>query len=144
MAFLRHANPDISYQKINALKEQALRLMVCLLIQGDVAPVLTSITNLLSKSGSELDASLVRYFVGGVVDAVVPPFSPVFVRLFSSLLKASRTIDAVRSAYFAPDSKKKLGAVLHAFKTTKRSNGTVLSGDDAVLVSSLLTTYQIE
>jgi TH1 protein/WW domain len=155
LAFLRHANQDISYQKINALKEQALRLMIFLLLKGDVAPVLTSITQRLTKTGgtSDLDASLVRYFVGGVLDVVGSPYSPVFIRLFSTLLKAPRTVDAVRSTYFAKESKHKLFSMLQAFQKTisKAGDALAITGkiettntEDISLVESLLSTYQVE
>jgi TH1 protein len=145
VTFLRHSNPDISYQKVNSLKEQALRILLCLLVEGDVVPVLSSVTSRLSNTGtSELDASLVRYFVGSILEVVRPPYSPVFLRLFGQLLHTPKTIDAVRSTYFANDSRKKLEGLLQSLKLTKVSEGKLLEKGDNELVTSLLATYQIE
>jgi len=74
LAFLWHLNSEITYQKLNAIKEQSLRLLIFLLISGAVNPVVGAITSRLQdKTNSELDPSLIQYFVGGIAEVVHPP-----------------------------------------------------------------------
>lgn len=145
LSFLRHANADVSYQKVNSIKECSLRLLIFLLVQGDVVPVLSSLLVRLQQVGSsELDASLIRYFVGGVLEVVQQPVSPVFVRTFGSLLNAPKVVDAVRSSYFAEASRNRLVALLRGFKGVRSRAGLPAGNLDESLVSTLLATYQVE
>lgn len=145
LAFLRHSNPDISYQKVNSIKECSLRLLIFLLIKGDVVPVLSSVLNRIQQVGtSELDASLIRYLVGGVLEVVQPPLSPLFVRMFGRLLNASKVVDAVRSSYFAEMNRKRLAALLSTFKDVRLHDGAPLSEEDGSLVNLLHATYQLD
>jgi TH1 protein/WW domain len=144
LAFLRHSNSDISYQKLSSIKESSIRLLIFLLIKGDVIPVLSSLSIRLQQVGSsELDASLVRYFVGGVLEVVQPPVSPVFVRMFGGLLNVPKVVDAVRSSYFVETNRKRLVALLSAFKCVRLHDGSPLGKEDGSLVSSLLASYQV-
>jgi hypothetical protein len=145
LAFLKHSNSDISYQKVAEIREQSLRLLLHLLVKGEVTSVLGKITSRLKQQGSALmDASLVRYFVGGVVEVVRGPASIVFVRSFGALLKAPKCVDAVRTQYFGEPHRQRLVDLLTSFKDLRSSGGAKLASDDASLIASLLTTYQIE
>lgn len=145
LAFLRHSNPDISYQKVNAIKEQSLRLMIFLILKGEVASVLNAAASRLQQSGSsELDASLVRYFVGGILDVVRPPVSLAFVRAFGTLLKIPRCLDAVRSTYFGEVQREQLSSLLSSFNNVKAGGGADLNKDDTAFVSSLVAAYQVD
>ena len=145
LAFLRHSNSDVSYIKVNLIKECSLRLLIFLLIKGDVVPVFSNITmRLKSKSGtSELDASLVRYFVAGVLEVVKPPVSPVFVRMFGGMLKEPRAVDAVKNNYFAAANRQRLERLLLSFKDVRLYDGSPLEKEDEFLVPSLLALYQV-
>jgi hypothetical protein len=120
LAFLKHSNPDISYQKVNAIKEQSLRLLIFLISKGDVVAVFSAIaTRLHDQTNSDLDASLIRFFMGGVLEIVQPPVSLIFVRSFSAVLECARCLDAVRSSYFGEPHKSRLVGLLSSFKTIK-------------------------
>jgi hypothetical protein len=145
LQFLKHTNRDVSYQKMNAIKEQSLRLLIHLLMQGEGAAVLNAITSRLQQpSSSELDASLIRYFVAGVLEAIRPPVSCSFVRLFARLLLAPLCIDAVRSTYFQTEHRARLVQLVLAFPMVRTLNGKTLEGEDLAIVNSLMATYQIK
>ena len=138
LAFLRHSNPDVSYQKVTAIKEQSLRVLIFLVIHGEVVPVMDSVASRLEHSGaSELDASLVRYFVTGLLQVIQPPVSLTFVRAFGKLLLTSRCTDAVKSPYFT--EKEKLAALLSAFADQRTSPGW--NSTDASQLTKIQSTY---
>lgn len=144
-AFLKHSNSDISYQKVSAIKEQALRLMLFLLAEGEVTLVLGSLASRLRQQGtSELDASLIRYFVAGMLEIVRPPVSFVFVRSLDNLLRTPKCLDACRSAYFVEPHRERLVKLLKSFQIIKARGAKPISSEDAALVASLLAAYQIE
>ena len=145
LAFLRQdANPDISYQKVNAIKECSLRLLIFLLTKGDIVPVFANMSMRLKKSGAaELDTSLIRYFVAGVLEVVKPPVSPVFVRMFGGLLKEAKAVEAVKSTYFGAINRERLTNLLKSFKDVRLFDGSPLPKTDELLVSSVLALYQI-
>jgi hypothetical protein len=140
LAFLRHSNRDISYQKITAIREQSLRLLIVLVVQGQFVPVMESIAKRLQqeRGDSDLDASLVRYFVSGVLEVVRSPVSKSFARSLGGILLAPRCIDAIRSSYFKEESRTQLRTLLIALKEMH------LSGKDGSLVNTLLKSYGIE
>jgi TH1 protein/WW domain len=146
LAFLRHTNSDVSYQKVNSIKECGLRLLIFLLLQGDVVAVLSSLTQRVQQNGSsELDASLIRYFVGGVLDVVQPPVSPMFIRMFGLFLISPNVIDAVRSTYFAESNRTRLLALVNAFyESNPVRSRTETAQDEEMrsLVSTLISTYR--
>lgn len=141
LTFLGHSNPDISYQKINAIKECALRLILFLLMKGEVIPVLTSFVKRLRRN-SDLDASLIRYFVTGALQIVRPPVSPVFVRLFGQLLEINRVCDALRTSYVKAEQQKQLVDLLNGFASTKLHDGSELPQQDVKMVQSLQEMYR--
>lgn len=145
LAFLKHSNSDMSYQKVAEIKEKGLRLLLHLLVKGEVTSVLGKITSRLKEQGSALmDASLVRYFVSGLLEVVQSPVSIVFVRSIGALLKAPKCIDAVRTQYFGEPHRQRLVDLLRSFKDLRSSGGAKLASEDASLISSLLITYQID
>ena len=113
LMFLGHTNSELTYQKMNEIKEQALRVLLFLLVQGEVCSVLGDVANLLENSGSsDLDSSLARYFVGGLLDIIAPPCSPLMVTALGNLLMTPRCVDALNSAYFPDEKKAKLKTLL--------------------------------
>jgi TH1 protein len=139
LAFLKHSNPDVSYQKVSAIKEQSLRLLIFLIIKGEVVPVFAAITSRLQDStSSDLDASLIRYFMGGVLEVVQPPVSLVFIRSFAALLQTPRCLDAVRSSYFGDPHRPRLVSLLQSFRKVRaNTEGKPPSPSDLALISGL-------
>ena len=145
LAFIRHSNSEVSYQKVNSIKECALRLLIFLLIEGDIVPVFSALTQRVQQVGSsELDASLIRYFVAGILDVVQSPVSPIFMRMFGLFLMSSNVIDAVRSTYFAESNRKKLLALVNTFYSMNTSTAQNDSSKEEMrsLVSTLISTYR--
>jgi predicted thioredoxin/glutaredoxin len=119
-----------------------LRLIIYLMIQGDVVPVMEGITSRLQNAQtSEMDASLVRYFVKGALDVVKPPVSLIFARSFGQLLQTSRCIDAVRSTYFGDAHRTKLSELIQQFGMLKK-NGHKLYNSDESMFRTLARCYQ--
>ena len=52
LAFLRHTNSEVSYQKVNSIKECALRLLIFLIVEGDIVPVLSALTERVQQIGT--------------------------------------------------------------------------------------------
>ena len=146
LGFLKHSNSEISYQKMNEIKEQSIRLLLFLTINGEGPTVLERITSVLKSQGSSfMDASLIRYFVSGLLEVVHAPFSVPFVRSMASLLKVQVCGEAVRSQYFGVENKQRLASLMNAFRgLLEKSNRCVqLTKDDASLVKSLISAYAI-
>jgi hypothetical protein len=142
--FLSHSNSDsdISYQKLNEIKEQSLRLLLFLVVRGEAPTVLSRLSKLQSKPGNySLDASLVRYFVSGLLEVVKGPFSIPFIRKFATFLKAPGCVEAVRASYFEDTSKKRLDTLMGDFKKLVEVQNGFLSIEDTSLVRSLLSAY---
>jgi hypothetical protein len=141
-SFLHHANPDVSYQTINAIKEQSLRLLIFMLVKGEVAAVLGGVSSQLSGT-TDLDASLIRYFVSGILEVIRPPVSTAFVRAFGTLLKTRNCRDALCATYFSDERRKLLASLLSSFADVKGVDGKGLANDDRALISTLLASYQV-
>lgn len=142
--FIKHSNSEISYQTVNEIKEQSLRLLIFLCARGEAPAVLRRMTKLLDQPGtSGLDASLVRYFVSGLLEVANVPFSVPFVRLFCSILMAQGTIEAVKTKYFDNESKTRLSKLLTYLGdlVTKETHGK-LTPQDSAQIKSLVTVYQ--
>jgi TH1 protein len=132
VTFLEHSNSDISYKTISAIRENALRLMIVLLTKGEVVAVLeTMIKRLENRSRSDIDASLIRYFVFGIVDVVKGPVSPVLVSLMTRLLGVSKVLDALRSSYVTKENMQRLRTFISLFPSTmKRCSEKAILSDD--------------
>lgn len=142
--FLAHSSTDsdVSYQKLNEIKEQSLRLLLFIALNGDGPTVLIRITKVLTASGnSTLDASLIRYFVSGLLQVVRAPFSLPFVRAMASFLATPTCIGAVRTSYFEKKSKLQLDTVILEFKKLSDSEKGLLTPDDIGLLRKLSSTY---
>jgi TH1 protein/WW domain len=142
LTFLHHTNSDISYQKVNSIKETALRLLILLLTKGEIVPVLSSITNRMKAGSSDMDASLIRYFVSGILEVVRPPLSPVFVRMFGKMLMAPKAVDAIKSSYFAQENKQQLATLLGSTTDLRRYDGSPMDKNDSSLMETLLSVYK--
>ncbi|KAL7575736.1 hypothetical protein ACA910_003069 [Epithemia clementina (nom. ined.)] len=143
LGFTKHFNSDVSYQKINAIKEQSIRLMLCLMTKGESSPVLASFAKRLQQQ-PEVDAALVRYFVAGVLEIVRVPVSLAFGRVLAQFLRAPKCVDAVRSSYFGEPHQTRLELLLKSFtKLVVGEDGRPAEKDKSWL-DSLLATYQLK
>lgn len=141
--FLRHnTSSEISYKKINDIKEQSLRLLLFLVVHGEAPSILRTLTILLGQGEAiKVDASLMRYFISGMIDVVRPPYSLPFVRLFGAVLKTPRCMDAVRSNYFGDEKRKRLVGLLADFRRSCTANQGTATKDDTSMVAHLMKTY---
>lgn len=142
--FLNHANSEVVYQTMNSLKEQSLRLLIYLCMRGEAPSVFDQIMMLMKDVGrSPLDASLIRYFISGLLEIASPPFSIPFIRSFSILLKSPASVDAVKTSYFNEKSRNRLTAIMNYLKIriTGKLDGRRLAKEDTALINSVLTIY---
>lgn len=142
--FLKHANSEVVYQTMNSLKEQSLRLLLFLCARGEAPSVFDQLIKLLKDPGrSSLDASLIRYFISGLLEIANPPFSIPFIRSLMILLKSPASVDAVKASYFDKNSKNRLTAIMNYLKT--RTSGKLdarpLAKEDLSLINSVLSIY---
>jgi len=144
LGFTKHSNPDVSYQKINAIKEQSIRLMLCILSKGETSAVLSGVSLRLQQQ-PELDASLVRYFVSGLLEIVKAPVSPAFARVLAQFLRVPKCVDAVRSSYFGEPHQSRLNNLLRSFDKLPVDEQQELSRKtDKSWIEAVLTTYRLE
>ena len=144
LGFLTNANPEeVSYQSIIKIKEQSLRLLLFLAARGEAPSVLGKLKDLIKQTGSSsMDASLIRYFVSGLLEIAEPPYSIPFTRIFASFLKCPGCVDAVRTSYFGDESKSRLKGVLKSFKEMLIGmSGKRLSKEDSSLILSVVSAY---
>lgn len=142
--FLSHSNvdSDVSYQKLTEIKEQSLRLLLVLCVNGEAPTALVRMTSLLEQPGnSAIDSSLIRYFVSGLVDVIRGPFSAPFTRILAAFLREPVCVEALKTSYFETKGQMRLTAVLDDFRKQLNSEESVLNPEDADLVRSLLACY---
>ena len=139
--FLNHSNPDLSYQKIQGLKEQALRLLLIACTQGLAIEILGYMSSKLHQSHgqSDLDSALFRYFIEGLLDIVQPPFSLPFVRSMGGLLSTKACVEALNSPYFTKKKESLIRIVDDMSKSIFIHASTTAS--DEALMNSLKTFY---
>ncbi|CAJ1966532.1 unnamed protein product [Cylindrotheca closterium] len=143
-SFLSHSNTDsdVSYQKLNEIKEQSLRLLLVLSVAGESPTALLRMTQLLEESGSSaLDSSLIRYFVSGLLSVIQGPFSIPFMRTLAAFLKVPSCVDALKTSYFEATEQAKLSVVMNVFRQELDSKTAVLNPEDIELFLSLLSNY---
>jgi len=142
--FLNHSNAEVVYHTMTTLKEQSLRLLLFLCTKGEAPIVFDKLMTLLKDPGrSGLDASLIRYFISGLLQIASPPFSVPFIRSIMMLLKAPASVDAIKTQYFDKESKKSLMSIMNYLKT--RTSGELdarpLAKEDVSLINSVLSIY---
>ena len=116
--------------------------MLWLSVQGMALPVISAVQNRLQKGGSsEMDSALVRYFVTGILEIVLPPLSLPFVRALGSLLMERSCIDALKSQHFDRGKMSQLIQLLGAFDATFSYEKGSLLDDDESLLSMLMSAY---
>ena len=141
LTFIGHSPPDLAFQKVQALKEQSLRLLLLLATRGEAARVLGAV----GTSGL-LDAPNLRYFVAGLLQVVQPPVSLALVHSLGGLLSSKACVEALRSLeHFAAESRAALMGLLDAFRLALSSKGNLASSAtpaNKALVSNLILLYR--
>ncbi len=141
--FLRHSSSELSFQKMNAIKEQSLRLLLIVLTQG-LGVHIFQIISLKVKKG-ELDSNLIRYFISGALDIVHPPVSMSFIHAFSQLLTSKACIEALKSKFFAIQKKRALANLIASFKShVSEEKFTGCDKMSTEIVSSLQDIYNVQ
>ena len=138
LIFLKHSPPELSFQKAQGLKEQALRLLLWLCAQGESVRVFNAVTS------AGFDSALLRYFMGAILQIVRPAFSLPMVRSLGSLLSSKPCVDALRSSHFDASGKALLAKLLGNFRDAISPQGNLASyatATDKALVASLTTLY---
>ena len=94
-------------------------------------------------SRSSLDASLIRYFISGLLEISNPPFSIPFIRSLMLLLKTPASVDAIKASYFDKKSKARLNSIFNYLKTrtSGKLDSRALAKEDTALISSVLSIY---
>jgi hypothetical protein len=142
LVFLKHSNSELTYKVQNALKERCLRLLLFLVVKGEIPAVLRAITTRLRHQGtSEIDASLVRYFVGGLLDVLQPPYSITLIQELGPMLLAPKCMDALRSSYFGESNRKRLSELVNSFKAVLGEHAESCTREDSGTVSTLRSIY---
>lgn len=141
--FLKHNNSEVVYQTMNSLKEQSLRLLLFLCTRGEAPSVFDQLIQLLKDpSRSSLDASLIRYFISGLLEIASPPFSIPFIRSFMILLRSPASIDAIKATYFDQNSKNRLAAIMRYLKTrVSGKDSRPMAKEDISLINSVVAIY---
>lgn len=148
--FLKHKAPELSYEKVKALKQQILRLLVWLATWSQALGVFGYFAKRLEKGTgtAEIDSSLLRYFIGGSLQIIQPPLSVPLVKVLSKMFGTKACIDAVKSPHFHESKKALLPKLLDYFektyeeeKTKSRSTCSI-SSDEMTLVKSLKIIYK--
>lgn len=142
LQFLSHSNPELSYQKLSGIKEQALRLLLIISTKGMAVEIFNALTTKL-KIGV-LDAGLVRYFVGGCIEIMSGPYSPPIVRAFGKFLIDKSCVDILNAVYFDSKKKRALRKMMHEFNGMMADdfgNYSRITVEDRNLVLALKEAY---
>lgn len=150
LIFIGHSNREISHQKMQSIKEQCLRLMLCLMTQGLSLTVLSAVQSKLDISGgssgsSEMDSALVRYFFSGILEIIHPPLSLAFVRVLGVLMLKRPFVDALQGSQLCEQDSKQdqIVQLVEQFEAavTGFVRNLVCWEEDEPLLSRLKSTY---
>mmetsp|Transcript_32592 Transcript_32592/g.43326 ORF Transcript_32592/g.43326 Transcript_32592/m.43326 type:complete len:235 (+) Transcript_32592:1009-1713(+) len=143
LTFLSHSNSDLSYETMQDIKEQCLRLFLWLATQGQGLPVFSAIAEKL-RQGGVIDAALLRYFIGGILDVIGPPVSIPFVKVLGMMLTTKACVDALNSTFFDAKKKVLLSELIGDFEDAVMENekqSPRAAADDVALVANLRSMY---
>ena len=115
MHFIGHSCSELSYQRLNAIKEQAVRLLLIIATKGLAIDVFNAVTSKVKSGRSTFDSRLIRYFMSGLLDIMRPPFSLGIVQSMGSLLLLSPCTEALNAVYFDSNKKQKLRTFIGYF-----------------------------
>lgn len=113
--FLSHSSSEVSPQKMNEIKEQALRLLLIVSTQGLAIHIFQTIARKV-KEGI-MDSNLIRYFISGALDIIRPPVSISFIHASGELLITQTCIEALNSQFFEEQKRAALIELLKSFKS---------------------------
>jgi len=143
LIFLDHSNSELSYQKMNTIREQALRLLLIIASKGLAIEVFEKVT-LKLKGKSSFDPGMVRYFVGGALEVMRPPFSLSVVRSMGTMLLMKPCLGALNAVYFESSKKLAFKKVIQSFMETvmkERGNFSRSINKDRAITSALKSSY---
>lgn len=143
LIFLDHSNSELSYQKMNTIREQALRLLLIIASKGLAIEVFEKVTSKL-KGKSSFDPGMVRYFVGGALEVMRPPFSLSVVRSMGTMLLMKPCLGALNAVYFESSKKLALKKVIQSFMETvmeERGNFSRSINKDRSITAALKSSY---
>ena len=145
--FLKHSpSSELSHQKVSALKEQCLRLLLFLSSKGLSIEVFNTLYHRLQKGGScEIDSGLLRYFIAGALQIIHPPVSISFVRALGSVLASKNCCTALNTNFFETSNRMALSKLIFHFREVvcDDSKFSKSGSKDRILVSSLASTYLV-
>ena len=140
--FLGHSSSEVSPQKLNEIKEQALRLLLIVSTQGLAVNIFQTITRKV-KNGV-IDSNLIRYFISGALEIIRPPVSISFIHAFGQLLISKLCIEALNSQFFEKQKRSLLIELLRSFKSHLSDvKYTGAEKKSIELISSLHATYNV-
>ena len=149
LLFASHSNRDVGHKKMTSIKEQCVRLLLCLSAEGHSVEVLRAVRGRLegdaeSGGGATMDSALVRYLFSGLLELVRPPFSLAFVRALGGLMTSRAVVEALQSAHFEASKRHMIIQLVRNFEGTseaQRRDGGVGCEGDGVLIATLKRTY---
>ena len=140
--FLSHSSSEVSPQKLNDIKVQALRLLLIVSTQGLAVHVFNIIFQKVKRG--EMDSNLIRYFISGALDIIRPPVSMSFIHAIGELLTSKVCIDALNSIFFNKQKKIALMKLITSFKThVSEVKFTGAEKASIELVSTLHAAYNV-
>lgn len=151
LLFASHSNRDVGHKKMASIKEQCVRLLLCLSAEGHSVEVLRAVRGRLEGDaasggggGATMDSALVRYLFSGLLELVRPPFSLSFVRALGGLMMTRAVVEALQSAHFEASKRHMIIQLVRNFEGTceaQRRDGGVGCEGDGVLIAALKRTY---
>jgi len=144
LLFLDHFNSELTYQKLNGIKEQALRLLLIVSTKGLAVDVFHAVGSKLKNERSKIDAGLIRYFVAGALEIMQPPLSLGIVRSMGGMLLLPKCTEALNAVYFDSRKKQKLGAFMGYFGDSvsdERCQFARSTQNDRAITTALKSAY---
>lgn len=115
LIFLRHTTSELSFQKLNAIKEQAVRLLLIISTKGLAVDVFNAVAGTMKRGGTPFDSGLIRYLISGALEIIRPPVSKSIVQSLGSLLLLPPCTEALNAGYFDSNKKQKLKVLIGQF-----------------------------
>ena len=151
LLFASHSNRDVGHRKMTSIKEQCVRLLLCLSAEGHSVEVLRAVRGRLegdasssAGGGAAMDSALVRYLFSGLLEVARPPFSLAFVRALGGLMTTRAVVEALQSAHFESSRRHMIIQLVRNFEGTceaQRRDGGVGCEGDGGLIAALKRTY---
>jgi len=147
LLFLDHSNSELTYQKMNDIKEQALRVLLIVATKGLAVDVFNAVGSKLKNERSKIDAGLIRYFVAGTLEIMRPPLSLSIVRSMGGMLLSPKCTEALNVIYFDSAKKQKLSDFMGYFGdsvSNERSKFARSTQNDRAIATALKNAYAFD